>query len=121
MEVLEERDVKLQLVRTKKGSLLYRILISEEEGWFFLEQNPLKESKYGYAYRSIKSRFPDFYMFWEFKRRHYTGKILLSSFLKKPEIDPFVSLLLTEEQLVEFNKREDKSKEESEERLKEIE
>jgi len=81
MEVLKEWPVKLQLVRTKRDSLIYRILINEN--WFFLEQNPLKNGKYGFAYRSLKNKYPEFYMFWEFKNNKYTKKLLVASFLEK--------------------------------------
>ena len=118
MEVLKEIPVKLQLVKTKRGSILYRILI--DDNWFFLEQNPLKNSKYGYAYRNIKEKFPEFFMFWEIKNNRYTRKLLIASFLEKKEIDEFLSSLLTEIQNKEFKSLEDKSEEETKETMDEL-
>jgi len=118
MEILKEIPVKLQLVKTKRGSILYRILI--DENWFFLEQNPLKNSKYGFAYRNIKEKFPEFFMLWEMKNNWYTKKLLIASFLEKKEIDEFLSSLLTEIQKEEFKNLEDKSEEESNETMKEL-
>lgn len=43
-----ENNVKLKVVRTKRGALLHMREISKN--YFFLEQNPLKDSKYGVAY-----------------------------------------------------------------------
>ena len=119
MEVLKEWPLKLQLVRTKKGAVLYRIVV--DENWFFLEQNPLKKSKYGFAYRTIKEKFPEFFMFWELKNNRYTRKLLVGSFLEKKEIDEFLSSLLKEIEKEEFEKLEDKSEEETKELIKELE
>jgi len=118
MEILKEIPVKLQLVKTKRGSILYRILVNEN--WFFLEQNPLKNSKYGFAYRNIKEKFPEFFMFWEIKDNKYTKRLLVTSFLEKKEIDEFITSLLNKVQEEEFKNLEDKSEEETKETMKEL-
>ena len=118
MEILKEIPVKLQLVKTKKWSTLYRIIVDDNH--FFLEQNPLKNSKYWVAYKNIKEKFPEFFMFWEFKNNRYTRKLLVGSFLEKKEIDKFLSSLLTELQEEEFKNLEDKSEEETNETMKEL-
>ncbi len=92
MEVLKEWRVKLQLVRTKRGALLHRIEVTKDH--YFLEQNPLKESRFGVAYRKIKAAFPEFYMFWEFKEGSYTGRLLTGAFLEKEEIEDFIDRVL---------------------------
>jgi hypothetical protein len=118
MEVLKEWPLKLQLVRTKKGAVLYRIVV--DDNWFFLEQNPLKNSKYGYAYRTIKEKFPEFFMFWELKNNRYTRRLLIGSFLEKKEIDQFLGSLLSEIEKEEFGKLEDKAEEETKETLEDL-
>jgi len=95
MEVIKEWPIKLQIVRTKRGALLHRIEVSEDH--FFLEQNPLKESRFGVAYRRIKAVFPEFYMFWEFKDGEYTGRLLTGTFLTKREIEDFIDRVLRDE------------------------
>lgn len=65
MRVIKEWNVKIKLVRTKRGAILH--MIELKPGHFFLEQNPLKPSKYGEAYRKIKQNFPEFYFFWEIR------------------------------------------------------
>ena len=92
MEVIKEWPVKLQLVRTKRGIILHRIEVSEDH--FFLEQNPFKESRFGVAYRRLKTLFPEFYMFWEFKDGEYTGRLLTAAFLEKREIEDFIDRVL---------------------------
>ncbi|ASJ05894.1 DUF7132 family protein [Thermococcus pacificus] len=100
MEVLKEWDVKVKLVKTKRGAILH--MIELEPGHFYLEQNPLKDSKYGVAYRKIKENFPEFYMFWEIKNNHYTGKLLAGAFLEKREIDDFITQLAKSEEYKKF-------------------
>ena len=100
MEVLREWDVKVKLVRTKRGTILH--MIELEPGHFYLEQNPLKDSKYGVAYRRIKGNFPEFYMFWEIKNNRYTGKLLAGAFLEKEEIDDFITQLAKSEEYKMF-------------------
>jgi len=118
MEVLKEWPVKLQLVRTKKGSVIYRIVLDDNH--FFLEQNPLKNSKYGYAYRAIKERFPEFYMFWEIKNNRYTRKLLIGSFLEKKDIDEFLEALLKDLEKAEFEKLADESEKETKDLIEEM-
>ncbi|ACS89990.1 MAG: Uncharacterized protein XD54_0147 [Thermococcus sibiricus] len=45
MRTIEEKPIKLKVVRTRRGAILHMIEISKNH--FFLEQNPLKDSKYG--------------------------------------------------------------------------
>ena len=92
MEVLKEWPVRLQLVRTRRGAVLHRIVVGKDH--FFLEQNPLRESRFGVAYRRIKAAFPEFYMFWEFKDGDYTGRLLTGAFLEREEIEDFVDRVL---------------------------
>ncbi len=96
METIKEWDIKLELVKTKKGAILHKITVSDNH--FFLEQNPLKESKYGVAYRKIKNMYPEFYMFWEIKDNKYTGRLLTGVFLEKGEIDQFITSVLKSEE-----------------------
>ncbi|EDP74584.1 hypothetical protein HG1285_12767 [Hydrogenivirga sp. 128-5-R1-1] len=102
METIKDWDMKLEVVKTRKGVLLHRITLSEDH--FFLEQNPLKESKYGVAYRRIKEKYPEFYMFWEIKKGRYTGKLIAGAILDKEEIDLFITDILQSE---EFKNYED--------------
>jgi hypothetical protein len=102
METLKKWDITLELVKTKKGAILHKINVSKDH--FFLEQNPLKNSKYGVAYRAIKEKFPEFYMFWEIKNNRYTGRLLTAAFLEKEDIDEFIVDLLKSD---EFKKYED--------------
>jgi len=101
MEVLKDWDLKLQIVKTKKGVLLYKIQITDSH--FFLEQNPLKDSKYGYAYRKIKEIYPEFYMFWEIKDNKYTGRLLAGMILEKQDIDKFISDILKDDLYKKYN------------------
>ncbi|ASJ16472.1 hypothetical protein A3L04_04970 [Thermococcus chitonophagus] len=100
MKVIKEWNVKVKLVRTKRGAILH--MIELRPGHFFLEQNPLKDSKYGVAYRRIKQSFPEFYLFWEIKDNKYTGRVLAGAFLEKDEIDEFVTLLAKTEDFKKF-------------------
>jgi len=102
METLKEWNFKLKLVRTRRGAILHVIELSKDH--FFIEQNPLKDSKYGYAYRKIKNRFPEFFMFWEIKNNKYTGRLLAGAILEKKEIDEFITDVLHSE---EFKKYEE--------------
>ncbi len=96
METIKSRNMKLEVVKTKKGVLLHRITLGEDH--FFLEQNPFKESKYGVAYRRIKEKCPEFYMFWEIKESRYTGKLIAGAILDKEEIDLFITDMLQNEE-----------------------
>ncbi|NPA54489.1 MAG: hypothetical protein GXO21_07470 [Aquificae bacterium] len=102
MEVLKSWDLKLDLVKTKSGAILYKITLGPKH--FFLEQNYLKDSKYGIAYRKIKEKYPEFYMFWEIKDNQYTGRLLAGAILEKKDIDEFIIGILKSE---EFKKHED--------------
>ena len=102
METLKEWNFRLKLVRTRRGAILHVIELGKNH--FFIEQNPLKDSKYGYAYRRIKAKFPEFYMFWEIKNNRYTGRLLAGAILEKKEIDEFITDVLQSE---EFKKYEE--------------
>jgi len=92
MTTLKEWNVLVELVKTKKGAILYKINL--EDNHFFLEQNPLKDSKYGVAYRMLKEKFPEFYMFWEIKEDTYTGRALSARISNKRELDEFIEVLV---------------------------
>ncbi|WP_457639744.1 DUF7132 family protein [Persephonella sp.] len=100
MEQIKQWDVEIELVKTKKGAILYKINISDNH--FFLEQNPLKDSKYGVAYRKLKEKYPEFYMFWEIKNNRYTGKLLTGLFLEKEDIDRFITDVLQSEEFKQY-------------------
>ncbi len=100
MKVLKEWNAKIKLVKTRRGAILHMIELGPNH--FYLEQNPLKDSKYGVAYRKIKESFPEFYMFWEIKNNHYTGKLLAGAFLEKKEIDEFITLIGQSEEYKKF-------------------
>ncbi len=100
MITLKEWNFKLKLVRTKRGAILHVIEIDKNHFW--IEQNPLKDSKYGYAYRKIKEKFPEFYMFWEIKDNKYTGKLLAGAILEKKEIDEFITDVLQSEEYKKY-------------------
>ncbi len=100
MEVIKDWDIKLEIVKTKKGVLLHKIQVGENH--FFLEQNPLKDSKYGFAYRKIKEIYPEFYMFWEIKNNRYTGRLLTGVILDKNAIDEFISNILKDDLYKKF-------------------
>ncbi len=100
MEILKHWDLSLDLVKTKKGAILYKINVAENH--FFLEQNPLKNSKYGVAYRALKEKYPEFYMFWEIKDEEYTGKLLTGVFLEKEDIDQFITDVIQNEEFKEY-------------------
>ncbi len=101
MERLKEWNVLVELVKTKSGALLYKINLDDNH--FFLEQNPLKDSKYGVAYRMLKLKYPEFYMFWEIKDNSYSGKVLTARITNKKELDEFIEALVGGE----FKKYED--------------
>ncbi len=85
MIVLYRKPIFFEEVETKSGAVLKRIVVNENH--FFLEQNPLKESKYGKIYRRIKTKRPEFHMFWEIKDDEYTGNLLVGEIASKEEID----------------------------------
>jgi len=92
MQTIKEWNAKIELVKTKTGALLHRIILDDNH--FFLEQNPLKDSKYGVAYRHLKQKFPEFYMFWEIKDDNYTGNVLTARITNKKELDEFIESLV---------------------------
>ncbi|SNZ10400.1 hypothetical protein SAMN06265182_1860 [Persephonella hydrogeniphila] len=100
MEQIKQWDVEVELVKTKSGAILYKITLSDNH--FFLEQNPLKDSKYGFAYRKLKEKYPEFYMFWEIKNNRYTGKLLTGIFLEKEDIDRFITDILQSEEFKQY-------------------
>ncbi|WP_297455680.1 hypothetical protein [Persephonella sp.] len=100
MEPIKQWDIELELVKTKTGALLYKINVADNH--FFLEQNPLKDSKYGVAYRKLKEKYPEFYMFWEIKNNRYTGRLLTGTFLEKEDIDRFITDVLQSEEYKQF-------------------
>ncbi len=101
MKVIKEFELKLKLVQTKSGAKLYKIDVAPQH--FFLEQNPNKKSKYGVAYRQLKEKYPEFYMFWEIKDGKYTGRLLSGMFLEKRDVDAFITDMLASEEFKNFN------------------
>ena len=95
MTTLKQWNVLVELVKTKTGAILYKINLDENH--FFLEQNPLKDSKYGVAYRLLKLNYPEFYMFWEIKDDQYTGRVLTARLTNKKELDEFIEKLVGSE------------------------
>ena len=85
MKVLYKKDIVFEEVETKSGAILKRIVIDDNH--FLLEQNPLKESKYGRKYREIKAKRENFYMFWEIKNDEFTGKVLVAEICDSDNID----------------------------------
>ncbi len=100
MKVIQEKTVKLKKVLTKSGVELYMIELSPDH--FFIEQNYKKPSRYGIAYRKLKEKYPDFFMFWEIKDDRYTGRILMGTFAQKEEIDEFITSVLKEDDYKEY-------------------
>ncbi len=96
MKALEEKDIKLKKVLTKTGAELLVIEISPQH--FFIEQNYKKKSKYGIAYKQLKERYPQFFMFWEIRNNRYTGRLLLGTMAEKEEIDRFITSILQDEE-----------------------
>jgi hypothetical protein len=100
MKEIDCKEIKLKKVITKSGAELNLIELSEKH--FFIEQNPLKKSKYGEAYRQLKDKYPEFYMFWEIKNNRYTGKLLAGAILKKKDIDSYITELLKNEEYMDY-------------------
>ncbi len=109
MKEVSSQDIKLKKVVVKSGAELY--LIELEKNHFFIEQNPKKKSKYGEAYRLLKEKYPDFYMFWEIKNNHYTGKVLMGGIFKKKYTDEFISNVLQSEVFKEYEDIKDEIEE----------
>ncbi len=85
MKILYSKPIFFQEVETKNGAILKRIVLSPN--YFLLEQNPLKDSKYGKLYRNIKAKNEDFYMFWEIKDDEFSGKVLIAEICKIEDLD----------------------------------
>ncbi|AEF95775.1 DUF7132 family protein [Methanotorris igneus] len=100
MKTIETKDIKLKKVITKTDAELYVIELSKNH--FFIEQNPLKKSKYGEAYRKLKEKYPEFYMFWEIKNNRYTGKLLAGLIVKKKDIDGFITDIIKSDDYKKF-------------------
>jgi hypothetical protein len=92
MKVLAEQPCKRKIVETKTWAKL--IMIEEEPNHFWLEQNPLKDSKYWIAYRKLKQIYPDLYLFWEIKDNEFTWKLKLEMISDKKLMDQMISDLL---------------------------
>ncbi|NPA22015.1 MAG: hypothetical protein GXN92_00315 [Candidatus Micrarchaeota archaeon] len=117
METLREWDVKLKLVKTRRGAILYVIELAPDH--FFIEQNPLKNSKYGQAYRKLKSQYEEFYMFWEIRNNRYTGTLLVGAFLRKHEIDPFITMISQSDEFLKYpDEKDEEERDEVAEHLK---
>lgn len=110
LKTLKDLGIRVELVETKRGAKLIKVVVDDET--FLLEQNPMKDSKYGVAYRMLKEKYQDIYFFWEFKNGRYTGRVLTAVFLEKEDIDKFISEILKSE---EYKKYEDVRDEEEEE------
>lgn len=85
MRVLYKKPIVFEEVETKSKAILKRIVIDENH--FFLEQNPLKDSKYGRMYRKIKAKKPDFYLFWEIKDDEFTGKNIIAEVIESKDLE----------------------------------
>jgi len=94
MRTIKKWNVEVELVETKTGAFLYKINLDKNH--FFLEQNPLKDSKYAVMYRELKQKFPEFYMFWEMKDGDYTGRVMTARISDKKDLDSFLKTLLEE-------------------------
>ncbi|NPA42683.1 MAG: hypothetical protein GXO27_01460 [Chlorobi bacterium] len=92
MKVLAEKILKWKIVETKTGAKL--IVIEEDPNHYWIEQNPLKESKYGVAYRELKKLYPDIYLFWEIKDGDFTGRLKVEMITGKKTMDRFIESLL---------------------------
>ncbi len=105
MEEIFSKDIKLKKVIVKSGAELN--LIELDKNHFYIEQNPEKNSKYGKAYRLLKEKCPEYYMFWEMKNNHYTGKVLIGAIFKKKYADEFITKILDSEIFKEYEDMED--------------
>jgi len=92
MKRLKEWNILIELVETKSKATLYKINLAPNH--FFLEQNPNKDSKYGVAYKELKQKYPNLYIFWEIKDDEYTGKTLIGQIGDKEELDRVIEMLL---------------------------
>jgi len=100
MKVLDEKILKWKIVETKSGAKL--IMIEEAPGHYWLEQNPLKESKYGMAYRQLKKLYPDLYLFWEFKDGKFTHRLKVEIITHKKTMDKIIEDLTGSRRFMDF-------------------
>jgi len=100
MKVLDEKTLKWKIVETKTGAKL--IVIEENPDHYWIEQNPLKESKYGVAYRELKKLYPDMYLFWEIKNGKFTGKLKVEMITTKKVMDHFIESLLNSREFMQY-------------------
>ena len=100
MKVLDEKKFKWKIVETKTGAKL--IVIEESPDHFWIEQNILKESKYGIAYRELKKLYPDLYLFWEIKDGKFTGRLKVEMITNKKVMDRFIESLLGNNDFMEY-------------------
>ena len=84
MKVLYKKPIVFEEVETKSGAILKKIVIDENH--FLLEQNPLKDSKYGNMYRKIKSKNPNFYLFWEIMDNEFTGEVIVAELMSSDNL-----------------------------------
>ena len=100
MKILTSKHCKWEIVETKSGAKLIKIQMSPHHFW--LEQNPLKDSKYWIAYRQLKAIYPDIYMFWEIKDWEYTWKLKLEINTDKKTMDEVIKSLLGNEDFMQY-------------------
>jgi len=72
-------------------------MIEESPNHFWLEQNPLKESKYWIAYKLLKNIYPDLYLFWEIKDWKFTGKLKIELTSNKKTMDQIIQDIIKSE------------------------
>ena len=101
MKTLSEKICKLKIVETKTGA---KLILQDLWDIKYLEQNPLKDSKYGIAYRKLKQIYPDLYMFWELKNNEFTWNLKLEIITDKKWIDWLIDSILSDE---DYKKYED--------------
>jgi hypothetical protein len=94
MKTLSEKNCKFKIVETKTWA---KLLMLDMWNVQYLEQNPLKDSKYGIAYRKLKQVYPDMYMFWEIKNGEFTWNIKLEIVTNKKEIDSLIDSILKDD------------------------
>ena len=105
MKTLSEKNCKLKIVETKTWA---KLLLQDLWDVKYLEQNPLKDSKYGIAYRKLKQIYPDLYMFWELKNNEFTWNLKLEIITDKKWIDFLIDSILSDQ---EYKNYEDKTPE----------
>lgn len=94
MKTLSEKKCLFKIVETKTWA---KLILQDLWDVKYLEQNPLKDSKYGIAYRKLKQVYPDLYMFWELKNNEFTGKLKLEIITDKKGIDSLIDSILSDE------------------------